>query len=286
MAYNKHVWASGETITSALLNNIEDGVDAISDLAWTFAGQKTFTGNDIIVNKADAGIRLEDTGGKKLWISSTGDKLRVYEDGVGTVMTDILSHQHGGTIDGLQIPHSNITSPGVDDHHNQVHGPAENTNRTRTVFVPGTAMHTTNVMGQRGNLAGPLLQDAANDEAFGTFQVPKDEEFVEAGTTQQCYLFFRGNGVATTGDYVITAQLLGFNKNDTGGGSNRGSVTDAVYTIGVAQEFDVFTAFQATMSTLYDMYTIRILRTGGHLSDNYTDSIIVVGFAIELQVDQ
>ena len=280
MAYNKHVWASGETITSALLNNMENEIDGLSDLDHTLAGIKTFTSNPK-VSKSDAGVQLDDTDGDGVdyILRSLSGKLELYDnDATAVKITDFITHAHSGTVGGAQIPYSNLTS--------RSHGSSDHTDRTERIFVPGSGMYTNGSMGQRGHISGPLLSDAVSEEAFGSFEIPSGQKYKAAGTAQQCYLFIRGYGIATTGDVVLTVQMLGFNHEDTGAGSTRGSITDTVYTISPAQELLKISAFTANLSTLHDMYSIRIVRVGTHGNDDYTDDLLIAGFAVDVQVDQ
>ena len=64
MAFVKKVWAPGEDITAAEMQNIEDGLDDIYNQIHTFSGKKTFQDN-VYIARADAAgkeLIIEDTG--------------------------------------------------------------------------------------------------------------------------------------------------------------------------------------------------------------------------------
>lgn len=52
MAYEKHTWVCGETITAELLNAIEGGVEAVQPMILTLGGTTQEEADDAIVNGA------------------------------------------------------------------------------------------------------------------------------------------------------------------------------------------------------------------------------------------
>ena len=51
MSYNKHTWETGETITAEKLNNLEDGIDDISDV---LIANISYTGSATVLDKTYA----------------------------------------------------------------------------------------------------------------------------------------------------------------------------------------------------------------------------------------
>lgn len=291
MAYNKHVWALGETITSALLNNIENAVDGISDGAYTFAGQKTFTGNDIKVSKTSAGIELEDTdSGRHFLIRSHDNKLEIYEVAVGTAMTNLLAHQHGGTVDGLKVDHPDLTTIGVDDHHNQSHGPSDHDDRFQSIYIDGAAMYASNAMLDSwvtNKVIGPELRDANDDYCRGGFVIPDNQKW-KLTTLVQAYVHMKvvGGSGGGTDSVVLDVDIYEWDDADVGATSLYAS---GIQQIDFSQDNEIRRwALPTTInfSAAHDAFSFRILRSGNHLNDDLASSLIITGFEVLIGVDQ
>ena len=283
MAYNKHVWASGETITSALLNNIEDAVDGISDSSYTFAGQKTFTGNDIKVSKTSAGIELEDTdSGRHFLIRSHDDKLEIYEVAVGTAMTDVLAHKHSGTVDGLQVDYPNLT--------NRTHGPSDHDDRYQSIYIDGSAMFASNAMldsWASHKVIGPELRDAQDDYCRGGFVIPDSQKW-KLTTLVQAYVHMKaaGGGGGGTDSVILNVDIYEWDNADVGATSLYASGAQQV---DFSQDNEIRRwALLSTIdfSTAHDAFSFRILRSGSHANDDLAASLIITGFEIVIGVDQ
>lgn len=283
MAYNKHVWSAGETITSALLNNIEDEVDAIADLAYTFAGQKKFT-TDPIVEKSDAGIHLDDTdgGGKYFILRSKSGKMEIYdEDAVGIALADIITHQHGGTIDGLAVDYPDLT--------NRTHGPGDHTDRTHTKFVPGMAFWAqyqyAMVTGGSPTLTtvGPELRYTTDDTSVSTLRITSGELY-KLSNTRPAYAHLRNVG-SVTGNAVLDVQVQGVDDGDVNG-TILGSFADVIAGFSGTKQYQRVSLGNVDLSTGVDMIAVTVTRLGSHGSDTLDESIILCGFEIIAESDQ
>lgn len=122
MTYTPKTWST-EKILDPDLNNIEDGLDQVHNLATTLDGVKTLLENPK-VERVDAGIDLHDTDGGGVYyiIRSVDGKVEIYDfDAAAVKIANIIAHSHGGGTSGAQIPHANLTSVLADQHHTQVH---------------------------------------------------------------------------------------------------------------------------------------------------------------------
>ena len=283
MAYNKHVWVSGETITSTLLNNIEDEVDAIADLAYTFTGVKKFT-TDPKVEKSDAGIRLDDTDGDGIdfTLKSKSGKMEIYDnDGVGIALADIITHQHGGTIDGLAVDYPDLT--------NRTHDAGDHIDRTHTKFVPGMAFWAqyqyAMVTGGSPNLttAGPELRYTSDDTSVSAFKIPSGELY-KLSAAQPAYIHLR-NISAAIGNAVMDVQVQGVDSGDVNS-TVLGSFPTVIAGFTGVKQYKRISIGNVDLSTGVDMIAVTVTRIGSHGSDTLDDSIILCGFDIVVESDQ
>lgn len=283
MAYNKHVWVQDETITSALLNNIEDEVDAIADLAYTFAGQKKFSA-DPIVEKSDAGIRFDDTdgGGVDLTLRSKSGKLELYDnDAVDVKITDFITHQHGGTVDGLAVGYPDLT--------NRTHGPSDHTDRTHTKFVPGMAFWAqyqfAMVTGGSPNIttAGPELRYTTDDTSVSATKLTSSELYYLT-SARPAYVHLRNVG-SGTGNAVMDVQVQGMDDGDVNG-IIIGNFQDVIAGFSGTKQYNRVLVGNTDLSTGVDMIAITVTRVGSHGSDTLDESIILCGFEIVPKSDQ
>lgn len=280
MAYNKTVWVSGAVITSALLNNIEDEVDAIADLAYTFAGAKKFT-TDPEVEKSDAGIRLDDTDGDgtDFTLRSKSGNMEIYDhDGAGPAMTDIVTHQHGGTVDGLAVDYPDLTT--------RTHSEEDHINRVQSVYIPGKGMHPSYQHGTSAGLAGPQMRDAQTDDAYANLVFNITGEKWLLGANRNLYGHFMSDAVGS-GDIVLDISAFGIDDGDTGPFATLLSRSNIVFSFTAGGQFKRFTlATTLDLSTEYDLFLFYVKREGAHGSDDLTGNVFLTALEVSILTDQ
>ena len=270
MAYNKHVWSSGETITSALLNNIEDEVDAIADLTYTFAGLKTFS--DIMKNQRALlpQVQLEETDNtKNLALRNNNGALEVYDvTGTAMAMTDIITHGHTGGVDGA------------------VHGAPSHTDRLYTKFLPGCSFAPTYQYGfyAANSWAGPEHRYTNDDPAYSQLRFPAGElRKLTSGRTMYLHM---ASISASTGDIVMVVNLQGVDTPDTSGGATVFTQTGIVITMSAGYRYVRTQLNNIDLSTEYDIYTVLVYRDSGNILDTLDASVVTMGLELVPESDQ
>lgn len=97
MQYEKSTWQSGDVITSAKLNNMEDGIDKLNyfDINFEF----TETPGEATLDKTLAEVQAAHEAGQKVWLTG-------YIDGAG-VRAEVTGFVYNGN--SLEAWTANIT---------------------------------------------------------------------------------------------------------------------------------------------------------------------------------
>ena len=271
MAYNKHVWTLGETITSALLNNIEDEVDAIADLTYTFAGFKTFAELIKVRKTLLPQVQLEESSNaKNLALRNNNNALEIYDvQATAMKMTDIITHGHTGGVDGV------------------VHGPTSHTDRLHTKFLSGGSFISDyqSVVLTSYALSGPEMRYTNDDPAFRNFRLPPSELYKHS-SGRTAYLHMASIS-ASTGDIVMVVNIQGFNTPDSGtAGVTVFLQSGIVIAMSSGYRYVRTTLNNIDLSTQYDLYSALVYRDSGNGSDTLDASVVLMGLEIVPESDQ
>lgn len=206
------------------------------------------------------------------------------EKASGGVASEVPTHTHAGASNAGTVAHTDLTSVGANDHHNQVHGASDHTDITRYVFISPSMMTVDDATAINNEGSTPDLisrisfPEASNRSgALFSWMVPSDWA---SGAIVPTLIWAAGT---STGDvrWIVSMSEIAAGDNPA-----EASGTTASLTVADSTTAKYSSLAGITPTAAGNLIKFNVERNANNAADTATGNVFLYGVRLEYTANQ